>query len=287
MRFPFHIGQSLEDKDLLDMLLQAQFILSLAKFFSIRVIVIIIDEGSLESPASAEQLPMLMSRQNVYIQTPSLQFFQKKSLGASQFCHLSQVLVVDEAGSHNMLDSSCFHRGIHWVALDDIKEDLQGNQLRLDSNFYTFSTKDNTMREWYSLKGNLFNGHFGQWDKASGELVIPIASKWNRRKNFEGISLKVSTLPFARLVIPAKGTDGSERKFIGQVPAMLDFLLEQHNASVQWVYPEHKVFGTKLENGTWKGLIGMLQSRQVDMVATAMAVTKQRAEVTNSKDSLS
>ncbi len=80
-------------------------------------------------------------------------------------------------------------------------------------------------------------------------------------------------------MIAVKSTDTTKRKVTGQVPDLLAFLIEQHNISVQWTYPEHRVFGTRLDNGTGTGLIGMMQSQQVDMVATALALTKQRAEV--------
>ncbi len=274
--------QSLEKGLSENMLLPFKLIFSLAKFLSIRVVVLIISEEWLENPANAEQLSMLMREQNLYIETPSLDYTRKKIFRSSNFCHSSQILVVDQAGAYklNLFELPCFHGGIHWVSAEEkIYEGLSGTQLRLDSNFYTFSTTDNIITEWYSLRGNLFKGYFGEWDKGDRKLIIPIASKWSRRNNFKGISLKVGTLPFARAVIAVKSTDTTKRKVTGQVPDLLAFLIEQHNISVQWTYPEHRVFGTRLDNGTGTGLIGMMQSQQVDMVATALALTKQRAEV--------
>ncbi len=263
------------------MLIPIEFIFAFAEFLSVRVVVFLVHKGWSESSTEAENFSQALGSENFYIQVLDLNGSSGNQTRALDFCQFSHILVVDIGSSFNYdnANSSCSYKGIHWIVAENNGFiDPPGTMLRLDSNFYTLS-QNNIITEWYSLNAILMNSHFGKWEGKITRLDIPMQSKWNRRKNFEGITLEVGTLPFPRAVVPVKTKGSSGMAFTGWVAEMLAFLGQEYNFTINWTYPKDRVFGTGLENGTWTGLIGMMQSKEVDMVATAMIVTKERGEV--------
>ncbi len=262
------------------MLIPIEFMFAFAEFLSVRVVVFLEHKGWPESSTEAELFFQALRSQKFYIQALDLNGSSGNQIRALDFCQFSHILVVDIGSSFNYDNvDSCFHKGIHWIVAENHGYiDPPGTMLRLDSNFYTLS-QNNIITEWYSLNAILMNSHFGKWEGGNRRLVVPVQAKWNRRKNFEGITLEVGTLPFPRAVVPVKTKGNSGMAFTGWVAEILAFVGQEYNFTINWTYPKDRVFGTGLENETWTGLIGMMQSKEVDMVATAMIVTKERGEV--------
>ncbi len=73
--------------------------------------------------------------------------------------------------------------------------------------------------------------------------------------------------------------DGHETYF-GFVPEMMDAMRESCNFSIYWVFGEKHLAGFPNKNGSWNGVLGMLQRKEVDLCAGALAVTLRRSGVT-------
>ena len=68
--------------------------------------------------------------------------------------------------------------------------------------------------------------------------------------------------------------------------AMLDHYQEIMNFSWEYVYPKVGLFGAKLPNGTWDGIIGELQTGDADITGVGHSQLPVRFEVSTMDDTI-
>ena len=63
---------------------------------------------------------------------------------------------------------------------------------------------------------------------------------------------------------------------------LLKVLQREMNFSYSLVEPEGTTFGSKLKNGSWNGLFGSLQRKEVDLTIMDLTILLERTEVLTS-----
>ncbi len=184
-------------------------------------------------------------------------------------------LLVDASGYHRKVEDQelCFKRRFHWLLAHDALS-RPPLALRLDSTFITVRQDGNEvlLTEHYRIKHKLFEKKFGSWNVTEG-LDIPISDIWERRRNLDGITLTLATLPFPGVIHPtADGFEGLGASYITTLSALSNFTLE-------WTMPDDQSWGIPLGNGSWNGIVGMVQKKEVDIGVAPLAVTLERSEV--------
>ncbi|KAF8777985.1 Glutamate receptor like protein [Argiope bruennichi] len=61
----------------------------------------------------------------------------------------------------------------------------------------------------------------------------------------------------------------------------LQVVLDNLSMDYKFVFPKEKQYGKLLPNGSWNGMIGMLQRGEADLAFTYLTVTEERAKVVN------
>ncbi len=185
------------------------------------------------------------------------------------------VIVQDNILTDQMFkNKNCFKEGLAWIAPSGIEPP---GELRLDSDYFTLEmeTSDSQIeiKEYYRLQGQLKQNSIGTWSTEGG-LKVAVPEKWERRRNMNGLKLKVSTLPWPNVV----NIDPRTWTFDGLIPNIVGSMADKYNFTLEWVLPEEKTFGVLGADGRWTGLVGTVQSGTVDMTAAGLAVTRERSE---------
>ncbi|CAD5116451.1 DgyrCDS5337 [Dimorphilus gyrociliatus] len=102
-------------------------------------------------------------------------------------------------------------------------------------------------------------------------------------EEFEGFNkrkLRVATLHYPPFVKRQLDSNGNILSYTGMCIEMLDALANRLNFTYDLMEPADKTFGIEVnESGEWNGLIGLLQRREVDLVAGALTITHTREDV--------
>ncbi len=191
---------------------------------------------------------------------------------------LFKTLLVDMGRFHQIVgdEEKWFYKGISWlVPEENVVEPPKG--LRLDSNFLTFQTSHQgfSVKEIYRAKSRLFENFLGVLSfQGSLEMDREIPSQWERRRDLQGINLTAAALHLTAISQLEKGGT-----FSGFAPECLGQLQQRSNFSLSWTMPEDGSYGAPLsDNGSWSGLVGMLQQKEAD-VALGLAITLERSRV--------
>ncbi|XP_069191782.1 probable glutamate receptor [Procambarus clarkii] len=72
---------------------------------------------------------------------------------------------------------------------------------------------------------------------------------------------------------------GKEVAFRGPMTQLMMYLAKALNFSYRSVRPSDGVFGTKLDNGSWSGLMGMVLREEVDLAVGPFIISADRADV--------
>ena len=196
---------------------------------------------------------------------------------------LPNTLLVDVDGHyHSQAGEECFRSNLYWLLPEGAMRGPPPGHLRLDSNFFTMSRSGlggdtvMTLQEWYRFKAEkLFNNVVGTWSAGSG-LEVREAATWERRRDLGGAPLRLATMPFKPMFFRDAGGD-----FAGLMVDCVRVLQERSNFTAEWVYPPDFKYGVPDGggNGSWNGIIGMLQRREVDVGVTGLGITPERVEV--------
>ncbi|XP_053626541.1 probable glutamate receptor [Cherax quadricarinatus] len=98
-------------------------------------------------------------------------------------------------------------------------------------------------------------------------------SKFFRRPH---LLVAVEETAFSKLI---KGKEPGASKFLGSLPQMIDQLSKVMNFTYSFVRPPDGVWGVKLKNGSWSGMVGMVMREEVSIGAGPFMVDRWRAEV--------
>ncbi len=219
------------------------------------ILVSMMESGVIESSTVCEELP--------------------KNIGPPM---MTGSLVVDLSGLLTQIgqEDEWFHDTISWlVDHRDIVNIPQG--LRLDSNFFIATLINGgsfQVKEAYQVKSNAQQNFIGILER-TGRLDREVQPKWVRRGDLKGVNVKVASvhLPYLSEMLP------SGKDFTGFFPESFKVIQHMSNFSVEWVTPGDRMYGVQMENGSWSGLVGMLQRREVDVVAASLAFTLERRKV--------
>ncbi|KAF0300287.1 Glutamate receptor ionotropic, delta-1 [Amphibalanus amphitrite] len=115
----------------------------------------------------------------------------------------------------------------------------------------------------------------GYWTKAEGLWLEP--RQYDGPKDFKGRTLRVAMLedpPYVTL-------DNSSGKPVlgGYLPGVLDMLAAGLNFTPKIVCPKDGKFGYQLPNGTWNGIVGLLQHRRAELMLVSLVMLEQRRRV--------
>ena len=140
--------------------------------------------------------------------------------------------------------------------------------LRLDSNifFYERTTTGFIVYEGYAINGgNPITSELFGWPEVEPKRIGPL--NLLVRRTLKGAILKVAW-------------HGSTKAFVGRNVDILKDLQSKLNFVAQIVPAKDRSWGSKSNNGTWNGLVGMLHEKLIDMTLgrpdTTMMVTEER-----------
>ncbi len=203
-------------------------------------------------------------------------------------------LVVDAGRFHREVedDGPAWFRGDRFWLLASRRKGEEASppaSLRMDSNFLTASPPPGesggtvVVREWYRIRGALHSRRLGTWSEATG-LDVGVAHTWERRRDMHGVELRAATNFYSVFVTRGAGGGGGGGggggpRMGGLVPDIVRVLQDACNFTVKWVVREDQKYGVPAGNGTWNGLVGMGQRKEVDLVAAALSVTLLRSQV--------
>ncbi|XP_070179415.1 uncharacterized protein [Littorina saxatilis] len=111
--------------------------------------------------------------------------------------------------------------------------------------------------------------HDGQLHVGEGQEIFP-----NIKFGLNNRTFVVATLPWPAFV--ERTEDGG---YEGLCVDLLNQLKVNLNFSYVWAEPEDKQWGSTTENGTWTGLIGLLERQEVDMVVAPISIQAEREKV--------
>ena len=63
------------------------------------------------------------------------------------------------------------------------------------------------------------------------------------------------------------------------MPELFKVIATKINCTWRVIHSKDGLFGSKLDDGTWTGLIGMLAKHELDLTLADLAVTSDRAKV--------
>ena len=158
----------------------------------------------------------------------------------------------------NTISPLSFARNRVWVMS---LENLPFLQLRLDNNilFYDEAASGGfDVYESYSVKGSSpITSHLYKWHEGEDQrnYIKRSINLLEKRSNLNGVTLK-EALTYNR--------NDSYTDLLLELQAQLNFTIER-------VEPKkRKPWGSKLKNGTWNGLVGMLVDKKIDLTAGLM-----------------
>ena len=196
---------------------------------------------------------------------------------------VAKSLVIDLYGeSLGLKDGRFFYPTVHWVA-DELNLDAAPDLLRLDSSFFVPTLTSNgswILKDIYKLSPNLgrnegktlINDPVGSWSPSYG-INIP-AEIWDRR-HLHGLPLRVTTVPNTRFVWDYNH-DGT---YSGLIVDIVERMEASSNFSANWIVPSDGAYGSKNQDGSWNGMVGLLAQGEVDMSAALLSVSLSRSEV--------
>ena len=198
---------------------------------------------------------------------------------------LTMVVFIDD-GHHKLLDQlindlQLFNKGLRGLISEfDITMSFSFS-LHLDTQLYIYAPEGETisLKEAYGVNGNTKVEIVGTWKDSTG-LIVPTSSIWERRRNLEGLSIRVATMSFPPMQNLYYDTSG--QSIIGCGGLFLDpmnILASKLNFTVNFMIPGDGAWGALTTNGTWTGMIGMLIKDEVDIAAADLSATEARQRV--------
>ena len=181
--------------------------------------------------------------------------------------------------SHDNITSETLQQNYIWLSKDaNYVEELP---LRLDSNFVTLSRPPlsaeaglDTWEMWenYKVKGEAFSRvKLGSWSYGEG-LNVLLDEKWERRSNLLNATIVNVLLPWMNWNIMS-----NDHPPIGFLPDIMKALQVSLNFTQVTTEPTDGKWGSKDENGTWRGIIGDLSRGHGDISSAGLGITSGRA----------
>ena len=115
----------------------------------------------------------------------------------------------------------------------------------------------------------------GHWTPSEGLWMEP--RQHGGPRDFQGRTLRVAILEDP----PYVTVDNSSGQSVlgGYLPGVLDMLATGLNFTPQIVSPADGKFGVELPNGSWSGMVGMLQKQRAELMLASLAMLEHRRRV--------
>ena len=153
--------------------------------------------------------------------------------------------------------------------------------LRLDTRLYIYRSRRQTisLKEMYALNGKNKVQAVGTWE-GNTRLNVPTKNMWERRKNMEGMLVRVVSISYPHL--HELHYDKSGTSIVGGSGFYLEpfnILAKRLNFTLRFMPSNDGKWGALTNNGRWNGMIGMLIDEQADIVGASLSITESRAKV--------
>eukprot|EP00095_Tigriopus_kingsejongensis_P012527 maker-scaffold455_size166772-snap-gene-0.36 protein:Tk12527 transcript:maker-scaffold455_size166772-snap-gene-0.36-mRNA-1 annotation:"hypothetical protein L798_01404" len=165
---------------------------------------------------------------------------------------------------------------------EEMADLLQDLPLDLDDEFYVFSmttTDQIVVYEAYKLQAAMKPRvlYFGTWTVEG--FIVSNSDKWDRRGDLRGLSFRISaasSIPYTKV---DEQSDG-QVELSGMYPDIFFSLKSMLNFTFTIILPEEREeWGTKNPDGSWTGVIGQIQRKEIDFSPISFTRTKLRSEV--------
>ena len=152
--------------------------------------------------------------------------------------------------------------------------------LALDSRLYLYKLKGKliNLKEMYGINRNKIVQEIGTWSEDKG-LSIMTTNMWERRNNLYGMQIRVATISYPLLHELHYDESGVYGKGLFLEP--VNILEDMLNFTLKLMPSSDGQWGAVDENGTWNGVIGMLNAGQADIAAACLSITEARGRVVN------
>ena len=207
-----------------------------------------------------------------------------------QKLHLSDDLtmaVFIDNGHHKLLnllinELKIFQKGITCLFSGaDVTTNLNLT-LRLDSRLYLYTSKGKliNLKEMYDVNAKKVISKIGTWSENKG-LSVRTTNMWERRTNLNGMLIRVATISYPLLHELHYDESGLLLSGKGLFLEPLNILAERLNFTLKLIPSNDGQWGALNKNGTWNGVIGMLNAGQADIAAACLSITEARGRVVN------
>ena len=178
-------------------------------------------------------------------------------------------------------DLELLKKGMTWLLSEaDVTPSLNLT-LRFDTELYMYTSKRETinLKEMYAVNRKVQIKNIGTWRESMG-LSIPTTNIWERRTNMRGMTIRVATLSLP--LLHELHYDKLGTTIIGGSGFFFEpliILAKQLNFTLKLMPSIDGQWGAVNSNGTWNGIIGMLQKEQADIAGAGLVVTNERGAV--------
>ncbi len=192
-------------------------------------------------------------------------------------------LIIDLYAESSLLrDPRFFHHDVHWLAKDMPLSEAP-DLLRFDSNFFVpILQADNetwSLSEMYkvpSIQGGkereIAMDRVRFWSAQDG---IKIQNQvWDRR-HLHGLTLRVTTVP-SPIFAWDQENDGV---YSGLIVDIIKRMEAFSNFTAQWIVPPDGAYGSQNPDGSWNGMVGLLEQDKADMSAALLSISLSRSQV--------
>ena len=166
------------------------------------------------------------------------------------------------------------------VTTDEMSKLLNGINFRYDSNSFCFTFDSNYDAQIYDAykvhqNSNIIIERFGSWTRKSG-LSVHNPNIWSRRVSMQGVKLRAVSALSPPFVTSIESQCSSKHCFQGMYADIWHELSEKMNFTYS-VTRMHE-WGA-IVNGSWGGMVGILEKGMADIAPTDLTVTKDRSTV--------
>lgn len=170
-------------------------------------------------------------------------------------------------------------------SMDLVLEKLSPAKLDLDDEVIVAleNSTDYHLHEVYKISSNrsIQTNIFGHWTPLK-KLEVTQVPKWYRRRNLQGHHFSLTTLVETPMTSSMKFNQSIGSYSVqGSFPDLLDILAGTMNFTYSFQAPADNAWGGKQPDGSWNGMIHMVQSELVDFAPTSLIQTKERSVVTS------
>ena len=150
--------------------------------------------------------------------------------------------------------------------------------------FYSEIEENIPLYEGYKINPDdeiAFVSDFGRWSKVEKKLIdLPQDEIWRRRKDLQGLTLKVATLNSPPYITSMVQNGDGEWVMEGMFAEVFHSLQHVLNFSYTLQPSVDGEWGAISSDGVnWSGMVGMLQRKDIDIAATDFTVTQERSAV--------